>query len=123
MALFHDLIANLPAVVKKEEYQFVQTDEIVRILEEFGYRTRAAEPNPRRIGDEVRIRRRSGDSHDIRELEARVAAVDPSSDTYYVWVDGDYESVGADSIGEVVSMVIDILGVPDNRAQSPWYAA
>ena len=116
MALFHELIANLPAVPRKNEYQFIETDEIVRILEEYGYRTRAADPNPRRIGDEVRLRRRTGDGHDIREREARVAVVDPTSDQYFVWVDGDYESVGADSVAEVVSMVIDILGVPDNRA-------
>ena len=113
MALFHELIASSPAVSKKK-YQFFQTDEIVRILEEYGYRTRAAELNPRRIGDEVRVRRRRGDVNDIREREARFAIIKPGED-FQVWADGDYESVPVESIGAVVREVIDLLGVPDNR--------
>jgi hypothetical protein len=114
MALFQDLIANLPAGAKKEEYQFFETEEIIRILEEYGYRTRAAEPDPRRIGDEVRVRRRRGDVNDIREREARFAVVKPGED-FQVWADGDYESVPVESILGVVREIIDLLGTPSNR--------
>lgn len=118
MALFHELTAGRVIPSKTTNYQFADTEEVIRIVEEYGYRTRCAEPNSRRIGDEVRIRRRRGDVNDIRDVvEARFAVVAPGE--FMVWAAGDYESLAVPTALDAVKELISLLGVPDNRRKRP----